>query len=286
MGARTVGRIAMSLNSKIIILSLLILGAVPAYFLYKRSNQPLPKLVVPREEVTLTILPGWDLRDIADYLVKQGIASSTKGVYKITGKPAVPFTVPKGEVKPEDSFRKFDHYNYEGYLAPETIRFFKGATTDEVIKRFFEQQLMEVTEEMRVEAVKRGITWHETLTMASIVEREARGEKDRRLVADILWRRLKIGMALQVDSSVHYISGRSGDVFTTSKERDSKSLWNTYEYPGLPPGPIAMPSLQSINATLWPEQNTSLYFLTDLDGRMHYAATLDDHNFNRSRYLR
>lgn len=253
---------------------------------YYQRSQFKPAPIIPREEITLTILPGWNLRDVAEYLVAQKVAFSTGDVYKITGLPAVPFNVPKQSVKPENSFKKFDYYNYEGYLAPESIRFFKGVKPKEVVERFFEQQLLELTEEMRREALKRDITWHELLTMASIIEREARGEKDRKMVADILWRRLEVGWAFQVDSSVHYISGRSGDVFTTAKERDSKSFWNTYEYPGLPPGPISMPSQQSILAALYPEKNTYWYFLTDKDGVMRYARTLDEHNANRAKFLR
>lgn len=279
--------VSMTSHSKIALFSLLLLS-LALYFGWRSYGRlhPKPLPIVRREEVTLTILPGWNLRDVADYLVKKGIASSTADVYLVTGLPAVPFKLPNQAVQPEDSFKKFAYYNYEGYLAPETIRFFKGATPREVVERFFEQQMMELTEDMRGEAIRRGITWHELLTMASLVEREARGETDRKMVADILWRRLGMGWAFQVDSSVHYISGRSGDVFTTSKERDSLSLWNTYKYPGLPPGPISMPSQQSIKAALYPEKNSYWYFLTDHDGKMHYAITLDEHNVNRSKYLR
>lgn len=276
----------MSLNSKIIIFSLLLVALVPGYLVYKKRQKPAPVIIIPKEEIALTILPGWNLRDIAEYLVKNNVASTTEDVYKITGKPAVPFNLPKDQVKPENSFKKFDYYNFEGYLAPETIRFYKGTSVEQVINRFFEQQMLNLTEEVREEAVKRKLTWHQVLTMASIVEREARSEKDRAMVADILWRRLEKNWALQVDSSVHYIFDRTGDVFTTDKERDSKSPWNTYEYPGLPPGPICMPSLESIQAALLPEKNSHWYFLTDMDGRMHYAATLEDHNYNRVRYLR
>jgi UPF0755 protein len=124
------------------------------------------------------------------------------------------------------------------------------------------------------------------LTLASIVEKETRHDIDRPIVADILARRLQRGWALQVDSSVHYAVDRSGDIFTTAKERESDSYWNTYKYPGLPPGPISSPSLESIRAVLYPQANDYWYFLSDTNGSMHYAKTLEEHNRNVYKYLR
>lgn len=278
----------MSFNSKFTIFSLAVLFAVP-YFGWKHytNSRPEPKPdIVSREEITLTILPGWNLRDVAEYLVKKKVVSSTADVFMVTGLPATPFSLPKKPVDPKESFTKFPYYNYEGYLAPETIRFFKGSTAKDVIERFYKQHLDEITDEMRSEAIRRNLTWHEVLTMASIIEREARGEEDRKMVSDILWRRLGIGMALQVDSSVHYFAARTGDVFTTKEEREHDNAWNTYKYRGLPPGPISMPSLQSIDAALFPKRNTYWYFLTGTNGGMYYAVDLDQHNVNRYKYIR
>ncbi len=104
-------------------------------------------------------------------------------------------------------------------------------------------------------------------------------------MADLFLRRLEKGWALQADSTVHYISGRNGDVFTKKTERDVDSLWNTYKYPGLPPGPISTPSIESIMAVVYPKANPYWYFLTDLEGGVHYGKTLDEHNTNRFTYL-
>jgi UPF0755 protein len=122
--------------------------------------------------------------------------------------------------------------------------------------------------------------------MASLIEDEARTPEDRRLVSDILRRRLAKGWALQLDSTVHYAVDKTGTVFTTDRERDSLSLWNTYKYPGLPPGPISNPSLDSIDAALNPTKNDNWYFLSGTDGKMHYATTLEEHTANRYKYLR
>lgn len=238
---------------------------------YYQRTHPVYRPLPPREEITLTIIPGWNLRDIADYLVAKGVASSTHDVYAVTGEPADPKD-PTG--------------NAEGALAPETVRFFKGVSIENVVKTFHDLRTKQLTAEMQTEVARRGITAPELLIMASIVEKEARTDEDRKLVADILWRRVGLGWALQVDSSVHYAVDKTGTVFTSDKERSVSSPWNTYKYRGLPPGPICMPSVESIQAALYPEKNKYWYFLSGNDGKMHYAQTLDEHNTNRVKYLK
>lgn len=249
------------------IIFLLVVVPFGAWKLY-RQTRPIYAPILPREEITLTIIPGWDLRDIANYLVAQGVASSTEDVFAVTGVPG----------KDTDSA--------EGSLAPETVRFFKGVSTAEVIKAFHDLRVKQLTAEMQAEIARRGITPNDLLVMASIVEKESRTDADRKLVADILWRRVARGWALQVDSSVHYAVDKSGTVFTSDFERAVDSPWNTYKYKDLPPGPICMPSIESVKATLYPEKNSYWYFLSGTDGTMHYAKTLEEHNLNRMKYLR
>lgn len=129
------------------------------------------------------------------------------------------------------------------------------------------------------------------LVMASIVEREGRGLEQMRQVAGILWNRIDIGMPVQADATLQYIAGYNKaekdwwsppDVAVKSVQ----SPYNTYLNPGLPPRPIANPSLDAIKATLNPAQSDYLFYIHDLEGRMHYAETLDEHNANVQRYLR
>ncbi len=249
-----------------------------------------------REEVTLTLLPGWNLRQVADYLVLKGFASSTMQVLALTGKPAkllikiveVPRLIPPSGLKFIE--KKPSNVSYEGYLAPETLRVFKNATLQEVLSKFITERNKELeSNRADIESVEEKYGTDDglntLLTMASIVEREANTNSDRHMVADILWRRYEKNWALQVDSSVHYAVDRTGDVFTTAQERTVDSSWNTYKYPGLPPGPICNPSVESIKAALHPEQNSYWYFLTGSDGKMHYGRTLEEHNVNRAKYL-
>ena len=293
----------MSFNQKIIYTSFfiitLILGSGALYYKKTHTRQYAP--IPPRPEVTLTIIPGWNLRQVADYLVKQGFASSTEDVYVYTGKPAVPL----------GPSAAFETVNLEGFLAPETYRVFKDASLQDVITKLSQQRSRELdniatgnlltyeifknvsldqlitklseqrNKELGIKSSGVGYDRNIVLTMASLVEKEARTEQDRKMVAGILWRRAYNGWALQLDSTVHYAVDRSGDVFTTDKERDVNSPWNTYKYPGLPPTPIANPGLESINAVINPEKNNYWYFLSGKDGQMYYAKTLDEHNLNK-----
>lgn len=131
----------------------------------------------------------------------------------------------------------------------------------------------------------------DVLVMASIVEREGRGLEQMRQVAGILWNRVEIGMPIQADATLQYIAGYN----KTEKDwwsppdvavKSVQSPYNTYLNPGLPPRPISNPSLDAIKATLDPAENDYLFYIHDLDGRMHYAVTLDEHNVNINRYLR
>lgn len=271
----------MNLKNTITFVFLFLLVATP-FFLYRVYEKSRPKTipVVKREEISITIIPGWDLRDIAEYFEKIGLVSSTEQFYLLTGNPAktgndlyyfsgkLISKIPEG-------------ISMEGYLAPETYRIYKDSKPTEVVQKLLNQQ----EQQLSLTSIN-SQNLHEVLTMASILEKEARTLEDKKMVSDILWRRLKKNWALQVDSSVHYAVDRSGDVFTTDKEREINSPWNTYRFPGLPPGPICSPGPESVEAALDPKQNNYWYFLTGNDGKMYYARTLDEHNANRYKYLR
>ena len=217
------------------------------------------------QERTITIIPGWDLRDIAEYLETQQVVSSTE-FFRVAGEP-------------------LSADNKDGYLAPETYRIFANASAEEIVKKLTDErmkQLAPLNEAMEQFDLKP----KEVITLASIVEREVTGKTDRAMIADIFLRRLKNSWALQADSTVHYMVGKRGTVFTTREDRESESLWNTYKYPGLPPGPICNPSVESIEAVLNHAENNFWYFLTTPDGEVKYARTLEEHNENVARWLR
>lgn len=242
-------------------------------------------------EKEITIIPGWDLRDIADYLKQEGFVRDAEEFYAVTGFPAVNYKIEPGKAPKNDlSFdlilEKPEHISWEGYLAPETYRVYKNSSAKDLAQKFMRQMEKEIKPEWKTAVESSDHSWHEIITMASLLEREVRSKEDRAIVADIFWRRKAAGWAMQADSTVHYTVDKSGTVFTTKEERDNLSPWNTYKYPGLPIGPICSPSALSIEAAIYPKKNDYWYFLTTLDGEVKYARNLSEHNRNVSLFLR
>lgn len=242
---------------------------------------------VAGQERSITIIPGWDLNDMAEYFEKEKIATQ-KDFFALVGEPAVDYRLKTEKI---DSFNgkatdeKPDFVSYEGYLAPQTYRIYVDTPIEQIIEKLIAQREKEI-EPFLEEIHKQGKSVHEILTMASILEREVRNPEDKAKVADIFWRRNEKGWAMQADSTVHYATEKKGDLFTTKKQRDFDSLWNTYKYPSLPPGPISTPSVDSIRAAVYPQKNDAWYFLTTLQGEVKYGRTLDEHNQNVYKYLR
>ena len=142
-----------------------------------------------------------------------------------------------------------------------------------------------VTSDIRREIERQKKTLFEIITMASLIEKEVRTEEDRSVVSGILWKRLSIGMALQVDATIVYITGKN-TTRISSEETKINSPYNTYRRPGLPPGPIANPGLSAIHAAIYPKESPYLYYLSTPDGNTIFSRTLEEHNKAKSRYLR
>ncbi len=246
-------------------------------------NQPTFK------EFSFTVIPGWDMVDVAHQFETAGIASAEQ-IETLVGKAATE----GGDGKPSIDLPQLDilqekpkNISLEGYIRPDTFRFFADATAEEMLIKLAKERDKEFTDEMYRDIKLAGRTVHEVLTMASILEREVRGARDKAIVSDIFWKRVDAGWGLQADSTVHFLTGTSGSVFTSAADRAIDSPWNTYKYSGLPPGPISNPSLESIKAAIYPEKNSYWYFITTLDtGEAKYSTTLDEHNANVQKYLR
>lgn len=142
----------------------------------------------------------------------------------------------------------------EGYLFPDTYFLTGQETETEVVEK------MESNFINKVGDIKKDI-----LIMASILEKEAKTEEDKKIISGILWKRLDAGMLLQVDASLDY---------------------NTYSYQGLPSEPICNSGLDSIQAALHPVDSPYWYYLSDKNGNIHYAKTFEEHKINKEKYLR
>ena len=170
----------------------------------------------------------------------------------------------------------------EGYLFPDTYTMARQATAAQLVARMvagFEQAL---TPKLRADAAARGLTVRELVTLASIIEKETGKAEERSLVAAVYANRLRIGIALQADPTVIYALQRAGryNGNLTRADLQSDSPYNTYRYPGLPPGPIAAPGKASLEAAVHPADAPYIYFVSRGDGSHAFATTLAEHNQN------
>lgn len=174
--------------------------------------------------------------------------------------------------------------SYEGYLFPDTYLFPPDATAQSVIEAMranFDVKIVPLLSGIKAS----GHSIADIVIIASLVEKEARTIENRRIVAGILWNRLKLGMPLQVDAVFGYIFNR--DTYSPSyADLKVASPYNTYLHTGLPPGPIDNPGIESIQATLYPTKTNYLFYLTGKDDLMHYATTYAEHMANQRKYLK
>lgn len=171
----------------------------------------------------------------------------------------------------------------EGYLFPDTYFILPGTSPDDLVQRLRSEFDTRITK-IKPEINTFGRPLADDVIMASILEREAKGEEDKRMVAGILYNRIRLGMALQVDAVFGYAHGENGYT-PTAADLTSNSPYNTYRIKGLPPTPIANPGLESLLASVTPTKTLYLYYLTGKDGKMHYAKTFEEHKANRTKYL-
>lgn len=216
----------------------------------------------------VTIKEGWRAAEIGEYLAQQLSEFSTQD--------------------PEFQTECLDK---EGFLFPETYLVPKTFTTKQMCTLLQQQYGKVFTLEKRNQVAERtGLSDLEAVTLASIVEREARDPEQMRHVAGILLNRLEIGMALQVDATLQYAKGYDEQAKIwwappTSADKQIDSPYNTYLNPGLPPGPISNPGADALNAVANPIDSENLYYLHSPDGKMYYAATYEEHQQNIARYL-
>lgn len=209
-------------------------------------------------EVTkITIPEGWNIFEIADYLKSELINFDNTQFIELAK-------------------------NKEGYLFPDTYFISPAAKPETVIKR------MSDNFEYRIESMRALATstykFSDVIIMASILEDEARTTESRRIIAGILWKRLTLGMPLQVDSTFSYINGKSTYELTLD-DLKIDSPYNTYKYKGLPPTPINNPGEDAIISAITPIKTKYLYFLSSKSGKMYYATTFEQHKRNKELYL-
>ncbi|MBI5798878.1 MAG: endolytic transglycosylase MltG [Candidatus Yonathbacteria bacterium] len=223
--------------------------------------------------------------------VASRIANSLSGI------PAIRVTLPEGMSNKEfvavleKSIQGFDAKFFleharsqEGFLFPDTY-FFPENVTAQGVEAIMLENFNKRTEPWSgaIEISKRSL--RDIVIMASILEKEATIEEDKAIVSGILWKRISIGMPLQVDATFMYLLGKKSSELTVA-DLKMKSSYNTYINKGLPGGPIGNPGIVAIRAAIQPTMSSYLYYLSDNDGVMHYAKTFAEHVANKQKYLK
>ncbi len=171
----------------------------------------------------------------------------------------------------------------EGYLFPDTYQFVKGMTPEEILARMVARMRERVSAGLLERARQRNLSFHQLLTLASIIEKEAVDPSEMPLISGVFWNRLRLEMPLQADPTVQYAVGKDRQRLT-HEDLLVESPFNTYRRVGLPPGPIASPSLAAIRAAVSPAAVGYLYFVAIDDRHHRFSTTLADHNAAVAKY--
>lgn len=240
--------------------------------------------------IKITIPEGWNLRDIGFYFENLGMFQAEE-IWEIAGFPAVVFErsdlpEPK-DFSEEYNFLKEKPKNIglEGYLFPDTYFISKDITVEDLIRVFLDNFDKKITPKLRQEIKSQRKTIFQIITMASLLEKEAKTLEDKRIISGILWKRMKHNMPLQVDATITYITGKK-NIKVSYQETKIDSPYNTYKYKGLPIGPICNPGMESIMAALYPIETDYWYYLSTSEGKILYSKTLEEHNIKKAKFLK
>lgn len=287
---------------KIFLLTILILfvlggmGLVRAYNNYQAERAQRAAQVQKKvEEVTVTTLEGWTTQDIAAALEEAELFSAEEFLEAVEEFDHTTFAL----------IDKPNKTDLEGYLFPDTYRFAVGSEPETVIAKMLENfskrlRSIGVTQDDELFVISTypnldisgadrepGLSLYDIVTLASIIEKESGGkgavgsalslDQERRLVASVFYNRLAIGQALESDATVNYVTGKNSPGVSL-RDTEVNSPYNTYKFPGLPPGPIGNPSLGSIQAAIEPADSDFFYFLhKQPSGKVDFSRTFEEH---------
>lgn len=183
----------------------------------------------------------------------------------------------------EESWR--DKLNaQEGYLFPDTYLIPRDASIDTVLSIFktnFDKKIAEASFSERKDL-------SDLVIIASMIEREAITDDEKPMISSVIANRLRQGMALDIDATLQYAKGRVGGKWwtvPTGADRQINSPYNTYQNPGLPPGPIGNPGIEAIKAAANPASSSYFYYIHDTNGNVHFSKTIEEHQRNINKYL-
>jgi UPF0755 protein len=224
-------------------------------------------------EVKFVILPGWRIEEIAVSLPTSGLRVTTQEFLSAAGTPLRGFDFLDGA------------RSLEGFLLPDTYILSRASSAEKIVDDFVRNFALHLTPDLKNGFQQQGLTVYQAVTLAAIVEREAVHDEEKPLIASVYLNRLKIGMKLDADPTVQYALGYDYVTGTWWKNPLSledlqfNSSYNTYVNVGLPPAPIANPSLEALRAVAFPAETTYYFFRAKCDnsGYHIFAETFEEH---------
>ena len=242
---------------------------------------------------TVTIIEGWNSRQIAEKLANSQLGFSVDDFLKIAGQPKKNYQSLPANQWPEDFSDNYEflkdkpkQVGLEGYLFADTYRFRPSSSPKEVIIKLLDNFDQQLNTKMRQDIEQQGRTIYQIITMASLLEKEVKTEQDMKMVADIFWRRIKNGQRLESCATLAYILGQNKPQYSFEDTRIN-SPYNTYINSGLPPGPIGSPSLKAIKAAIYPTPNNYNFFLSRPDnGETIFSRNFEEHKVNKAKFLK
>ena len=229
----------------------------------------------------ITLIPGENIEEFVAKLVKNGVLENGDHFLELcrTGEEFKDYYYIADILSGGKASQR--KYVLEGYLAPNTYEVYTSAGEEEIIRKLLSQTEAVFPEEYQTQAETLGMTMDQILTLASMVEKEAK-EQDFARVSAVFHNRLRAGMKLESDVTVHYITGVRR-MSLTEEDLNRADAYNTYLYRGLPPGPICNPSPAAIKAALYPDQTLVaekyLFFCAKEpeSGELYFSRTLEEH---------
>jgi len=215
----------------------------------------------------VTVPEGYSVFEIADLLVQKNLASPES------------FRAAAGDARLIADLAP-EARNLEGFLFPDTYRFTRGVSPEEMVRQMVNRFRQLYSGFFRTEVEQSSMSLNQVITLASLIEKETGVENERPLVSSVFHNRLKLHIPLQCDPTVIYAARLQGAFHQEilPSDLDIRSPYNTYLHPGLPPGPIANPGLWSVEAALKPAATTYLYFVSNNKGGHVFSTTLEEHN--------
>lgn len=236
-------------------------------------------------DTTITVIEGTNLEEISELIEDKTPFTAEEFMELVNDEAYIAslsqqFPTLLGDLTEVEGLR----YPLEGYLFPATYDYIGGMTLEDLVTQMVSTMNLEF-QAIREDLDQTWMTFHQVLTLASIVEREGITDEDRAMIAGVFLNRIEVGMPLQSDITILYALGEHKELVTLT-DLEVESPYNLYMYTGLAPGPYNSPSMSSIMATIYPTYTDYYYFVADLDTQeIYYSTNIDDHNALVEQYV-